>query len=167
MRLPYSLEITMFGKKNDAPDPAQRVIPHTQLITGVHPAHTTWRLLRWLLFLAALLSIVCGGFLLSVRSAEVRCQYQSLNIDTEKIKEIAQEHGRKTASDFADAFRRYWFLLVILFAAVFTFFELFIHSRWKIYVIYALMAIVAWVLVLYALNLLALPEELTKAGTGG
>ena len=157
----------MFGKKKNVPEHVKRVEPHTQLITGVHPAHTTWRLLRWILFLAALLSIVCGGFLLSVKSAEIKCQEQALNIGTEKIKEIAKEHGRQTARNFADAFRRYWFLLVILFAAVFTFFELFIHSRWKIYVIYALMAIAAWVLVLYALNLLELPEELVKAGTGG
>jgi hypothetical protein len=160
------MEKTMFGKKQDAPEP-KRVVPHTQLIIGVHRAHTTWRLLRWLLFLTALLSIVCGGFLLTVRSAEVRCQYQTLKIDTDKIKEIANEHGRKMASDLADAFRRYWFLLVILFAAIFTFFELFIHSRWKIYVIYALMAIAAWVLVLYALNLLELPEELTRRAAGG
>ena len=157
----------MFGKKDIPHGHERRQEPHTQLITGVHRAHTTWRLLRWLLFLAALLSIVCGGFLLTVKSAEVKCQYQTLKNDTEEAKNLAREHGQTVAAEMAQAFRNYWVLLVLIFAGMFTLFELFVHSRWKIYVIYAVMAIAAWIFVLYSLNLLELPEELVKAGAGG
>lgn len=150
----------IFGKKREPENHIKHREPHTQLITGVHPKNTTWRLLRWLLFLAALLSIVCGGFLLCVRSAEAQCRYQMLKIDFEQARSIA--------TDVAGAFRLYWVLFVLILAAVFTFFELFIHSRWKIYVIYGVIAFAAWAFVLYSLNLLELPiEELGRAGGGG
>lgn len=160
----------MFAKKKETPhEHVKHKGPHTQLITGVHAAHTTWRLLRWLLFLAALLSIVCGGFLLSVKSAEVKYQYQALQIEKEEAEGIKVdiEQAKSIATTAAKAFREYWFLLVIALAAIFTFFELFIHSRWKIYAIYAVLAVASWVFVLYALNLLDLPENLRKAGGGG
>ncbi len=137
--------------------------PRTQLITGMHAAHTTWRLLRWLLFLAALLSMVCGGFLLAMKTADVQHEYQTL-----KVEKVDKEVFSSFAVGVANAFRQYWILLVIIFAAVFTFFELFIHSRWKIYVIYALIAIGAWVFVLYSMSVLNLPiEELRKGLSGG
>ena len=147
----------------------KRQAPRTQLITGVHAAHTTWRLLRWLLFLAALLSIVCGGFLLSVKSAEVKCQFQTLKIEKEKAEgvKVDIEQAKSIATSVAEAFRNYWILLVLILAGIFTFFELFIHSRWKIYAIYAVLAVASWVFVLYAMNRLELPEELFKAGGAG
>lgn len=141
--------------------------PQTRLITGLHPSHTTWRLLRWLLFLAAMLSVVCGGFLLSVRTSEMKCEYEVLSTkpgyDSLKAK---AESVRNVATNVAGAFRKYWMLFVLILAAVFTFFELVIHSRWKIYAIYALIAVAAWIFVLYSLNLLKIPEELTKSGGG-
>ncbi len=160
----------MFSKKKESPhEHEKRSCPHTQLITGMHAAHTTWRLLRWLLFLAALLSIVCGGFLLSVKSAEVRYQFQTLKIEKEAAEgvKVDIEQAKSIATTVATAFRKYWILLVLILAGIFTFFELFIHSRWKIYAIYAVLAIASWVFVLYAMNLLELPEELVKAGGGG
>jgi len=132
--------------------------PQTQLRTGVHPSHTTWRLLRWLLFLAALLSVVCGGFLLSLKSAEMKCEYATLKIDAQQIKNIG--------ISVAEAFRQYWIILVIILAGIFTFFELFIHSRWKIYAIYAIIAFAAWIFVLYSLNRFKIPEELIKSSGG-
>jgi len=157
----------MFWKKKNN-EPAPRVMVKTQLITGVHAAHTGWRLLRWLLFLAALLSVVCGGFLLSLKSSEVQCQYQTLTIEPDDAKKFVEEHGSSIASKAASMFRSYWSLLVLMLAGVFTFFELFIHSRWKIYLIYALIAVAAWVFVLYSFNLLEIPEEIVKkAGAGG
>lgn len=141
--------------------------PQTRLITGVQPGHTTWRLVRWLLFLAAMLSVVCGGFLLSVRTSEVKHEYEILSAKAggEALKAKAESFGN-IATDVAGAFRKYWMLFVLILAAVFTFFELVIHSRWKIYAIYALIAVAAWIFVLYSLDLLKIPEELTKSGGG-
>jgi hypothetical protein len=156
----------MFGNEARHADHDKRREPHTQLITGVHPAHTTWRLIRWLLFLAALLSIVCGGFLLSIRSSELRCEYERLKQHKMQI-DVDTKEVTNMATQVAAAFRKYWILLVIILAAVFTFFELFIHSRWKIYAIYALLAIASWLFVLYSLNLLKLPEGLGKAAGSG
>jgi hypothetical protein len=153
--------------KENEHEPGRHRGPQTRLITGVQPGHTSWRLLRWLLFLAAMLSVVCGGFLLSVRSSEVNCEYQVLAARPgfESLRAKAQSY-RNVATDVAAAFRNYWMLFVLILAAVFTFFELVIHSRWKIYAIYALIALAAWVFVLYSLNLLKIPEELTKSGGG-
>lgn len=153
--------------KEHGHEPERHRGPQTRLITGVHPGHTSWRLLRWLLFLAAMLSVVCGGFLLSVRSSEVRCEYEILAAKPgyESLRAKAQSMGN-LATDVAAAFRKYWMLFVLILAAVFTFFELVIHSRWKIYAIYALIAVAAWIFVLYSLNLLKIPEELAKSGGG-
>jgi hypothetical protein len=160
----------VFGKKKQPAGHMERKEPHTQLITGVHAAHTSWRLLRWLLFLAALLSVVCGGFLLTVKFAEARCEYQQMQIDGKQPTDskFDVEQAKTFVAQIASAFRKYWVLFVLILAAVFTFFELFIHSRWKIYAIYALIAVAAWVFVLYSFNLMDLPlNELPKAGGGG
>jgi hypothetical protein len=114
-----------------------------------------------------MLSVVCGGFLLSVRTSEVKHEYEVLSAKAtgEALKAKAESFGN-IATDVAGAFRKYWMLFVLILAAVFTFFELVIHSRWKIYAIYALIAVAAWIFVLYSLNLLKIPEELTKSGGG-
>ena len=104
-----------------------------------------------------------------MRSSELRCEYerlkqQKLNVDLEQVD---FDKVTNNATQVASAFRKYWVLLILILAAVFTFFELFIHSRWKIYAIYALIAIASWIFVLYSLDLLSLPENLSKAGGGG
>lgn len=149
----------IFGKKKGPAGHFGRPGPQTQLITGASSGDTKWRLLRWFLFLAALLSVVCGGFLLTIHSVEKKVEYKALSIDAGQVRSIAL--------DVAAAFRQYWMLLVIIFAGVFTFFELFIHSRWKIYLIYGLIAVAAWIFTLYSLNMLDLPIEDLRKGIGG
>lgn len=151
----------MFGRKKGPKAFAAMKGPQTQLITGAHSGDTKWRLLRWFMFLAALLSVVCGGFLLTIHSVEKKVEYKALSID------IDVGQAKNIALNVAAAFRKYWIPLIIVFAAVFTFFELFIHSRWKIYLIYALISIAAWAFTLYSLNMLELPIEELRKGIGG